>query len=88
MESNDTDHVSCLSFGIYLNSIMHVTATSDSLDLSNSGTELTYSTLKSFTLQMCISIEEENILLYISVDKFVSRSVCDECKIILMPLIN
>ena len=46
--------------------IKHVTVTSDSLDLSGSGTELTYLTLKSFTPQMCISIEEENILVYIS----------------------
>ena len=36
-----------------------------SLDLSDSVTELIYSMLKSFMPQMCISIEEENILLYI-----------------------
>ena len=47
--------------------IKHVTVTSDSLiDLNDSVTKLNYSMLKSFTAQMCISIGEENILVYIS----------------------
>ena len=42
-------------------------------DLSNSETELAYSMLKSFTPQMGITIEEENILVYISMDIFVAK---------------
>ena len=37
--------------------IKHVTVTSDSFDLSDSVTELSYSMLKSFTPHMCILIE-------------------------------
>ena len=65
-----------------------VTVTADSPDLSD--TELAYSMLKLFTPQMGIAIEEENILVYISVYicRKVSRSACDQCKVILMPKIN
>ena len=42
--------------------IKHVTVTVDSPDLSDSVTELAYLLLKSFTPQMGITIEEENIL--------------------------
>ena len=68
----------------------HFTVTADSPNLNDSVTELAYSMLKSFTPQMCISIEEENIFVYISgyICRKVSRSVSDECKIILMPIIN
>ena len=48
----------------YFADIKHVTA--DSPDLSDSVTELAYSMLKSFTQQKGITIEEENILVYIS----------------------
>ena len=51
----------------------HVTVTADSLDLSDSVTELAYSMLKSFTPQTGITIEEENILVCISVDIFVAK---------------
>ena len=46
--------------------IKHVTVTSDSIDLSDGVTEVTFSMLESFTPRMCISIEEKNILVYIS----------------------
>ena len=65
MKSNDTDHLSCLSSGIYLNrNILHATVTADSPDLSDSVTELAHSMLKSFTHEY--HHEEENIFVYIS----------------------
>ena len=73
--SNDTHHLSCLSFGIYLNRnflLIYVIVIADSPDLSDYVTELAYTMLRSFTPQMGITIEEENILVYISVDIFVS----------------
>ena len=59
-------------------------------DLSDSVTELSNSMLESFTSQMGITIEEENILVYISgyICRKVSWSACDQCKVILMPIIN
>ena len=78
----------------YFVDIKHVTVTADSPDLSDSVTELAYSMLKSFTPHMGITIEDENILVYISVTnsgylcRKVSRSACDQCKVILMPIIN
>ena len=68
MKSTDTDHLSCLSFGIFLNRniLLHTTVTADTPDLSDSVTELAYSMLKSFTPHMSITIEEENIRVYIS----------------------
>ena len=74
----------------YYADIKHVTVTSDSPDLSDSVTELAYSMLKSFTPHMSITIEEENILVYIIgyICLKVSRSACGQCKIILMPIIN
>ena len=60
----------------YFVDIEHVTVTADSPDLSDSVTELAYSMLKSFTSQMGITtdmIEEENILVYISVYIFVAK---------------
>ena len=57
----------------YIVDINHVTVTADSPDLSDSVTELAYSMLKSFTPQMGITIEDENILVYISVDIFVAE---------------
>ena len=57
----------------YYADIKHVTVTADSSDLSDSVTELAYSMLKSFTPQMGITIEEENILVYISVDIFAAK---------------
>ena len=53
--------------------IKHVTATADSPDLSDSVSELAYSMLKSFTPQTGITIEDENILVYISVNIFVAK---------------
>ena len=55
--------------------IKPVTVTDDSLDLSDTVTEIAYSMLKSFTPQTGITIEEENILVYyyISVDIFVAK---------------
>ena len=50
----------------YLADIKHVTVIADSPDLSDSVTELAYSMLQLFTPQMGITIEEENILVYIS----------------------
>ena len=71
----------------YFVDMKHVTVTADSPDLSNSATELAYSMLKSFTPQMGITIEEENILVCISgyLCPKVSRSAG---KVILMPIIN
>ena len=60
----------------YFVDIKHVTVTADSPDLSDSVTELAYSMLKSFTPQTGIrgpTIEEENILVYISLDTFVAK---------------
>ena len=60
----------------YFVDIKHVTVTAASPDLSDSVTELAYSMLKSFTPQMGITIdmiEEENILVYISVYIFVAK---------------
>ena len=57
----------------YVVDIKHVTVTADSPDPSYSVTELAYSMLKSFTPQMSITIEEGNILVYISVDIFVAK---------------
>ena len=70
--------------------IKHVTVTADSPDLSDSVTELAYSMLKSFTPHMCITIEEENIIVYMSgyICRKVSRSAFDQCKVVLMPIIN
>ena len=49
--------------------------TDDSPDLSDTVTEIAYSMLKSFTPQMGITIEGENILVYyyITVDIFVAK---------------
>ena len=71
----------------YFVDIKHVTVTADSPDLSDVVTELAYSMLKSFTPQMSITIEEENILVNISgyLCRKVSRSAG---KVILMPIIN
>ena len=60
----------------YFVDVKHVTVTADSPDLSDSVTmvtELAYSMLKSFTPQTGITIEDENILVYISVDIFVAK---------------
>ena len=57
----------------YFVDIKHVTVTADSPDWSDSVTELAYSMLKSFTPQTGITIENENILVYISVDIFVAK---------------
>ena len=57
----------------YFVDIKHVTVTADSPDLSDFVTELAYSMLKSFTPQTGISTEDENILVYISVDIFVAK---------------
>ena len=57
---------SCLSERKYFADIKHATVTADAPDLSDSVTEFAYSMLKSFTPHMSITIEEENILLYIS----------------------
>ena len=52
--------------------------------------QLAYSMLESFTPQMGITIEEENILVYISeyISRKVSRSAYDQCKVILILIIN
>ena len=55
----------------YFVDIKHVTA--DSPDRSDPVTELAYSMLKSFMPQTGITIEEENILVYLSVDIFVAK---------------
>ena len=62
--------------------IKPVTFTALLPDLSDSVTELASSMVKSFTPQMCISVEEENILVYIGgyIYRKVSKSLCDECK--------
>ena len=57
----------------YFVDIKHVTVTAVSPDLSDSVTELAYSILKSFTPQMGITIEEDNILVYQWI--FLSHSV-------------
>ena len=74
----------------YFADIKPVTVTADSPDLSDSVTELAYSMLKSFTPHMVITIEEGNILVYISgyICYKMSRSACDQCKVILIPIIN
>ena len=76
----------------YFVDIKHVTVTANSPDLSDSVTELAYSMLKSFTPQTCITKEDENILVYIYISGYlcrkVSRSACDQCKVILMPIIH
>ena len=70
----------------YFVDIKHVTVTPDSV------TELAHSMLKSFTPQTGIAMggEFSCIILYISgyLCRKVSRSACDQCKVILMPLIN
>ena len=73
----------------YFTDIKQVTVTADSPDLSDYVTELAYSMLKSFTRHMG-TIEEGNILVYISgyICYKVSRSACEQCKVILMPIIN
>ena len=50
----------------YFADIKLVNATADSPDLSDSVAELAYSMLKSFTPHMGITVEERNILVYIS----------------------
>ena len=67
-----------------------VTVTADSPDLSDSVTELAYSMLKLFTPQIGITIEEENILVYSSgyICRKVSLSACDQCKVIVVPILN
>ena len=69
----------------YLADIKPVTVrpTADSSDMSDSVTRLASSMVKSLTPQMCLSIEEENIILYIGgyICHEVSRSVCDDCTI-------
>ena len=74
----------------YFADIKPVTVTADSPDLSDYATELAYSMLKSFTPHMGITIDEGNILVYISgyICYKVVRSACDQCKVILMPIIN
>ena len=57
----------------YFVDIKHVTVTADSPDLSDFVTELAYLMLKSFTPQTGITIEDENILVYISVYIFVAK---------------
>ena len=66
----------------YFADIKPVTVTANSPDLSNSVTELAYSMLKSFTPHMGITIEEGNILVYISgyICYKVSLSACDQCQ--------
>ena len=59
----------------YFVDIKHATVTADSPDLSDSVTELAYSMLKSFTPRMGITIEEENILVYIYQWISVSQSI-------------
>ena len=64
----------------YFADIKQVTVTADSPDLSDYATELAYSMLKSFTPHMVITIEEKNILVYISgyICYKVSRFACDQ----------
>ena len=74
----------------YFADIKAVTVIADSPDLSDSVTESAYSMLKSFTPHMGITIEEGIILVYISgyICYKVSRYACDQCKVILLPIIN
>ena len=74
----------------YFADIKPVTVIADSPDLGDSVTELAYSMLKSVTPHMGITIEEGNILVYISgyICYKVSRSACDQCTVILMPIIK
>ena len=74
----------------YFADIKPVTVTADSPDLSDYVTELAYSMLKSFTPHMDITIEDGNILVYISeyICYKVSRPACAQCKVILMPIIK
>ena len=69
-----------------------VTVTADSPDLSDSVTELAYSMLQLFTPQIGITIEEENILVYIYSSGYICRKVslsaCDQCKVIVVPILN
>ena len=66
----------------YFADIKPVTVTADSPDLSDSVTELANSMVKSFTPYMGITIEEGNILVYISgyICYKVSRSVINILK--------
>ena len=64
----------------YFVDIKHVTVTADSPDLSDFVTELAYSMLKSFTPRTGITIKDENILVYISVDIFVAK--CSDLHVI------
>ena len=59
----------------YFADIKHVTVTADSPDLSDSVTELADSMVKSLTPQMGITIEEDNILVYIYQWIYVSQSI-------------
>ena len=73
----------------YFADIKPLTVTAESPDLSDSVTELAYPMLKSFTPHMGITIEEVNILISVEYICYkVSRSACDQCKTILMPIIN
>ena len=75
----------------YFVDIKHVTVTADSPDLSDFVTELAYSMLKSFTPQThYYHWGWEYSCIYISgyLCRKVSRSACDQCKVILMPMIN
>ena len=60
----------------YFVELKHVTVTmvtADSPDLSDFVTELAYLMLKSFTPQTGITIEDDNILVYISLYIFVAK---------------
>ena len=77
----------------YFNDIKHVTATADSPDLSDSVTELAYSMLKIIhaTNGYWVLPLRRRIFLYIYQLTLLSqsaRSACDQCKLILMPIIN
>ena len=60
----------------YFFDIKHVTVTAVSPDLSDSVRKLAYSMLKSFTPQMGITIEEENILVYQWISLSQSVAIC------------
>ena len=60
----------------YFADIKHVTVTADSSYLSDSVTELAYSMLKSFTPQMGITNEEQNILVYQWISLLQSVTIC------------
>ena len=60
----------------YFVDIKHVPVTADSPDLSDSVTELAYSMLKSFTPQMGITIEEDNLYIYQWISLSQSVSIC------------